>query len=70
MVYFIYLDIMCFVNLKTQIASLGENVDWSVSPIYGPEEVEKAQFWMEFVLYEVLAIVNLFLLPLTYLVYI
>jgi hypothetical protein len=60
MIYFIYLDIMCYLHLETQIVDSG--------PLFS--DPEDSQWWLELTLYEILYIVNIFLPPLIYLVYV
>ena len=72
MAYFIYLDIMCYLNIDAKISEeIGETqtqIDKSL--IFGVEDIDRANYWLSFVIYEILIIVNLFLFPLSYLVYV
>lgn len=72
MAYFIYLDIMCYLNIDAKISEeIGETqtqIDKSL--IFGVEDIDRANYWLSFVIYEILIIVNLFLCPLSYLVYV
>ena len=72
MMYFMYIDALFFINLEAKISQeIGETSNqMEKSLIFGVDQVESAQYWLEFVLYEILIIVNLFLPPLMYLVYV
>jgi len=72
MMYFMYLDAMVFINLEAKISQeIGETSNqMENSLIFGIDQVENAQYWLKFVLYEILVIVNLFLPPLMYLVFV
>ena len=70
--YFMYLDAMVFINLEAKISQeIGETSNQMENSLsFGIDQVENAQYWLKFVLYEILVIVNLFLPPLMYLVFV